>query len=110
MVKYVPKQGDIIFFDFNPVKGHEQGGQRPAVVISEDVFNKYAHMVIVLPISSNVKEFPTHYEIQYPKKIKGSVLCEHVRSIDYHIRNIQYVEKCSDIDFENIIDLFKACI
>ena len=38
--KYIPKQGDIVFLDFTPTKGHEQMGYRPAVVLSNDVFNK----------------------------------------------------------------------
>ena len=37
--KYIPKQGDLVFLDFNPTKGHEQKGFRPAIVISNNVFN-----------------------------------------------------------------------
>ena len=40
MVKYIPKQKDIIYVDFSPVKGHEQGKYRPVIVLSIDVFNK----------------------------------------------------------------------
>ena len=109
MVKsYIPKQGDIVFLDFTPTKGHEQKGYRPAIVISNDTFNKNTKMVILCPITSNEKEFPTHYLLQNSKKIKGSVLCEHIRSIDYEIRNLKYVEKASSEDFENIIDLLNA--
>lgn len=58
--KYIPKQGDIVFLDFNPTKGHEQAGKRPAVVISTNVFNQNTKMIIVCPITSSNKEFPTH--------------------------------------------------
>ena len=37
--KYIPKQGDIAYVDFNPTKGHEQAGARPCVVISNNIFN-----------------------------------------------------------------------
>ena len=38
MVKnYIPKQGDIVYLDFNPTKGHEQREERPVIVISNDV-------------------------------------------------------------------------
>ena len=67
-------------------------------------------MVIVCPITSNEKEFPTHYLLKNTKKIHGSVLCEHIRSIYYEIRNIEYVEKCSDEDLISIIMLTNACI
>lgn len=108
--KYVPKQGDVVFLDFNLTKGHEQSGFRPAVVISNNVFNENTKMVIVCPITSNDKEFPTHYRLENTKKIYGSVLCEHIRSIDYEIRNLKFVEKLSDNDFISIITLLNACI
>ena len=67
-------------------------------------------MVIVCPITSNEKEFPTHYNLQYSRKVKGAVLCEHVRSIDYEIRKLKFVEKINNQDFENIKDLLVACL
>lgn len=96
--------------DFTPTKGHEQKGYRPAVVISNDVFNKNTKMVMLCPITSNDKEFPTHYILHNSKKVKGAVLCEHIRSIDYEIRNLKFIEKTSLIDFENILDLIYVCL
>ena len=108
--KYIPKQGDVVMIDFNPIKGHEQRGYRPAVVISKNVFNENTNMVIVCPVTSNDKSFPTHYRLEDSKNIKGNVLCEHIRSIDYDIRKVKFVEKLSDNDFLSIITLMNACI
>ncbi len=108
--RYIPKQKDIVFVDFNPTKGHEQAGYRPCIVISNSVFNKYTKMVILCPITSNEKEFPTHYILKGTKKVHGAVLCEHIRSIDYEVRKLKFVEKCDDNEFEQIMDLFHACI
>ena len=108
--KYIPKKGDIAFLDFNPTKGHEQAGIRPCIVISNNVFNKNTKMAIVCPITSNEKEFPTHYILSKTKKIHGSVLCEHIRSIDFETRNLKFVEKCNTDDFDNIILLLNSCI
>lgn len=111
MVKnYVPKQGDLVLLDFNPTKGHEQSGFRSAVVISNNTFNKNTKMVIVCPITSNEKYFPTHYNLEDTTKVHGAVLCEHIRSIDYEIRNLQFVEKLSDNDIVSVITLLNACI
>ncbi len=107
---YVPNQGDIVFLDFNPTKGHEQKGYRPAIIVSNNVFNQNTRMVIVCPITSNEKEFPTHYLLKDSIKVKGSVLCEHIRSIDFDIRNLKFVEKSSDFDFENVKNLISACV
>ena len=108
--KYIPKQGDIVFLDFNPTIDHEQKGFRPAVVISNNIFNINTKMVMVCPITSNEKEFPTHYKLEDTKKVHGAVLCEHIRSIDYEIRNLNFVEKLSNNDFISIITLLNACI
>lgn len=108
--KYIPNQGDIVFLDFNPTKGHKQSGVRLAIIISNNIFNYNTKMVIVCPITSNEKEFPTHYLLENTKKIHGSVLCEHIRTIDYEIRNLKFVEKLSDNDFINIITLLNLCI
>lgn len=108
--KYIPKQGDIVLLDFSPTKGHEQAGKRPAFVISNNVFNKYTKMAIVCPITSNEKEFPTHYVLEDAKKIHGTVLCEHIRSIDYETRKVKFVEKASSNDLISVITLMNACV
>lgn len=108
--KYIPKCGDIVLLNFSPIKGHEQDGYRPAIVISNNVFNMNTKLVMVCPISSNDKDFPTHYCLRDSKKIHGSVLCEHIRSVDYEIRKLKFVEKSSDIDFISVIDILYSCI
>lgn len=110
MVKYIPKQGDIVYVDFNPTKGHEQKEYHPAIVVSKDIFNKNTKMVIACPITSNMKEFPTHYLLEDTKKVFGSVLCEHVRSIDFEERKLSFVEKASDNDLISVITLLNACV
>ena len=111
MVKnYVPSQGDIVYLDFDPTKGHEQKRQRPAIVVSNKVFNLNTGLALLCPISSNIKEFPTHYILEDSKKIKGSVFCEHLRSINYNYRRIKFIEKASDNDIISVLTLIGACI
>lgn len=107
---YVPNQGDICFMNLAPTKGHEQSGLRPVLVVSKYNFNKYTNMAVVCPITSNNKKFPTHYELKYVDKVKGSVLCEHVRSIDYCARNLSFVEKLKEEELDEIIDILMGII
>ena len=83
---------------------------RPAVVISTNTFNQNTKMVMLCPITSNNKEFPTHYQLEDTKRVHGSVLCEHIRSIDYEMRNLKFVERLSDNDFISVLTLLNACI
>lgn len=57
---YIPKQGDIIFLDFNPQAGHDQAGQRPGVIVSNDQFFLITKLAAVCPITNTGKEFPLH--------------------------------------------------
>jgi len=80
-----PARGEIWGVDLNPVLGHEQGGQRPALVVSVDAFNAGpAKLMVVLPLTSKAKGIPFHIEIQPPEgglKQVSYVRCEDVRSI-----------------------------
>ena len=61
---YIPDKGDIIYVSFDPTKGHEQAGFRPAIVLSNILFNKFTGMAIVCHITNNTKEFPTIIQLQ----------------------------------------------
>jgi mRNA interferase MazF len=45
-------RGEIRWADLNPVRGHEQGGSRPVLILSQDVFNRHSGTVIALAITS----------------------------------------------------------
>lgn len=49
------KQGEIYLADLNPVKGHEQAGYRPVLIVQNDILNNNLSTVIILPITSNLK-------------------------------------------------------
>ena len=108
MVNYVPKKRDIVFIDFSPIKGHEQSGVRPALVISSQLFNQFTKMALLCPITNNIKEFPTHYELKSSKKVTGAVLCENIRSIDYNKRNVKYIDQISQDEYDEILELIKS--
>ena len=58
MPGYVPKKGDYIAVTFDPQSGHEQKGRRPALVVSNDLFNKHTGLAIVCPITTTRRDFP----------------------------------------------------
>lgn len=85
MVQRQPSRGEIWFVDLNPVRGHEQAGKRPALVVSVDLFNSGpAGLVVVLPITTKDKGIPFHMEIYPPEgglPEKSFIKCEDIRSI-----------------------------
>ena len=87
------KQGDIIKINFNPNKDHEQPGYRPALVVSNNIYNNQTKMAIVCPITNITKGFPLHIELDNRVETTGAILCEHVRAMDIYERGYKYIEK-----------------
>jgi mRNA interferase MazF len=96
MVNY--KQGDIIIMDFDPQKGHEQSGRRPALVLSNNILNQHSSVALVCPITNTNKKHPFHIELDKRTNTTGVVLCDQAKMLDIKARNAQFKEECpSDI-------------
>lgn len=80
-----PRRGEVWHAYLDPVVGREQAGRRPVLVITEDVFNAGpSELVVVLPITSRLREIPSHVVIQ--GGVSGldrpcAIMCEAVRSL-----------------------------
>ena len=79
-------RGDIFFANLNPVKGSEQGGKRPVVILQNDVGNKFSPTVIVAAITSRTRKkanMPTHVHLDNAAHEKNSqVILEQIRTLD----------------------------
>ena len=88
------KQGDIITMDFNPTKGHEQKGHRPAVVVSNNTYNNFARGVaLVCPITNTDRNIALHIKLDDRTKTTGVVMTDQVKALDLTVRNPKFVEK-----------------
>lgn len=77
-----PKRGDVYWVSFDPAQGTEVQKTRPAVIISNDMFNKNLNRVIVAPITSNVKNiFDFDCEVSVQGK-QGKIMLDQLRTID----------------------------
>jgi mRNA interferase MazF len=85
-----PDAGDLIWTDFNPTKGREQAGRRPALVVSAKVFTANTGLAVVCPITSRVRPFPTSVVLPPGLPIAGEILTSHIRSIDTLARPVVY--------------------
>ncbi len=86
MARYVPERGDVVWLDFNPTKGHEQAGYRPALVLSPATYNARSGLMLCCPITSKVKPYPFVVPILGDSDIAGAALADQVRSIDWQAR------------------------
>lgn len=78
-------RGEVWLVDFDPTRGREQAGKRPALIVSANGFNKSpAELVVLMPITSKEKRIVWHVSIQPPEggvKTKSFIMCEAVRSV-----------------------------
>ena len=83
-----PKRGEIVWINFDPVRGHEQGRRRPAVVISPSSFNKKSKLIIVCPLTSVMKAYPFEVLCEFEGK-QGVILTDQIRTFDTRARQIK---------------------
>ena len=102
------KQGDIIKVSFDPNSGHEQAGYRPALVVSNNEFNKRTKLAIVCPITNTDNSFPLHVPLDNRTSTTGVVLCEHVRTLNLQSRKSRFVEKVPDDILKLVTDIITA--
>jgi len=78
-------QGEIWLTDLNPVKGSEQAGLRPVVIISGNLLNQHLQVVIVVPLTTKIKNYKGNPVVQPSKtnglKSESEMLVFHIRSV-----------------------------
>lgn len=101
-------QGDIVKVNFNPQKGHEQAGYRPALIVSNNIFMAKTKLSIVCPITNTDNNFPLHIKLDSRTKTTGVVMCEQVRTLDLNARDYMYIESIPSDLLENILNVVIA--
>lgn len=110
MTPYIPQKGDFIAVTFDPQSGHEQRGRRPALVVSNTLFNKHTGLTIVCPLTNTDRSFPFHVPVGDDPNVTGFVMVEQVKSIDFRARKVNRIGKASDSVLEEVLSILDACI
>jgi mRNA interferase MazF len=108
MSAYVPEKGDFITLSFDPQSGHEQKGRRPALVISNLLFNRATGLAIVCPNTN--RNIPFHLPVPSSSSLTGFIMIEQVKSVDYNARKAKFVQKAPLQLVEDVIALVDVCI
>ncbi len=110
MAGYVPRKGELIALTFDPQSGHEQRGRRPALVVSNDLFNRHTGLCIACPITSTRRDYPFHVAIPDGGAVAGFVMVEQVKSIDYRSRKAKRIGKAPAETLGEVLAILDACI
>lgn len=104
------KQYAIVLVNLDPTIGSEIRKTRPCVIISPDEMNKYLRTVVIAPMTSNLKKYPTRASVKHNGKI-GMIALDQIRTIDktrivksFNSLAATEIKKCKEIIKETFVD------
>ena len=92
VIPYVPEAGDIVLMDFDPQIGHDQGKRRPALVLTDQRYNRASGLAVVCPLTSKRKPYPFALPVSVDQ-VEGAVLVDQLKSLDWSARKTQFHSK-----------------
>lgn len=110
MATYVPRKGDFVAVTFDPQSGDEQHGRRPALVVSNDLFNKATGLCIACPVTNARHDYPFHVSIPEGQDVTGVVMVEQVKSIDFRSRGVKRLGTAPEPVLQEVLTILDAYI
>ena len=110
MTRYIPERGDFVVLSFDPQSGHEQKGRRPALVVSNRLFNQHTGLAIVCPVTNTRRGIPFHVAVPQDSLLTGYIMVEQIKSVDYQSRSIRFIEKAPQETLDEVLAILDACI
>jgi mRNA interferase MazF len=89
---YVPEAGDIVMLDFDPQVGREQAKRRPALVVTDQRYNRASGLAVVCPLTSKRKPYPFALPANIDG-VEGAILVDQLKSMDWQMRNARFHSK-----------------
>jgi len=89
VTSYVPEAGDIVMLDLDPQVGREQANRRPALVLTDQRYNRASGLAVVCPLTSKRKPYPFALPIMIDE-VDGAVLVDQLKSLDWSGRNATF--------------------
>jgi mRNA interferase MazF len=102
MAQYIPTRNDIIWLDFEPVKGKEIGKYRPALVLSSKKYNQQTGLLICCPISTSIRGQAT--EVPVINLDKPSVVASSlIQTLSWKDRNVKKITTAENGVMEDVL-------
>lgn len=105
-----PDVGDVVWLEHDPQAGHEQAGHRPALVLSPKAYNAATGLMLCCPVTTQVKGYPFEVTLVGSKGLKGVVLSDQLRSMDWEIRQAKLTGHAADDVVAEVIAKLKVLL
>ncbi len=102
MVKYIPQRNDIVWLDFEPVKGKEIGKYRPALVLSSKEYNQKSGLLICCPISTSIRGGVTEVPVKnldMPSVVAASL----IQTLSWADRSVKLITTADSGVMEDVL-------
>lgn len=106
--RFVPDSGDLIWIDFDLVAGHEQGGHRPAVVMTPFAYSNKVGLLLCVPCTTQVKGYP--FEVALSGNRDSFALADQVTSVDWRAWKVVKKGTITQLELADIKARAKALI
>lgn len=99
------KQYQIVLINLDPTIGSEMKKTRPCVIISPNEMNKFLKTIIIAPMTSNLKAYPTRIQINYDNR-QGSIVLDQIRTV-YILRVVKVLDALNEKDTTKLKKVLK---
>ncbi|MCC6126062.1 MAG: type II toxin-antitoxin system PemK/MazF family toxin [Pirellulales bacterium] len=108
--RVVPERGDLVWIEFSPQLGHEQGGHRPALVVTPRSYNEASGLMLACPVTSQVKDYPFEVLLPTTLSIKGAILVDQMKCLDWRLRNFKFIEHLPSPTLDEVLSKLDVLI
>jgi mRNA interferase MazF len=89
----LPEAGDITWVELDPIKGTEQSGRRPALILSEFIYHQVSGRAVICPITTSERRWPFNVPLPAGLLTQGVVLVDQIRTVDRSERMFRVIER-----------------
>ena len=98
-------QYQIVLVNLDPTIGHEIKKTRPCIIISPNEMNRYLETIVIAPMTSSSKDYPTRIKVKIGDKT-GWIVLDQIRTID-KLRIVKIFDRLSEIEIKKVKDILR---
>jgi len=99
------KQYSIVLVNLDPTQGSEIKKTRPCVIVSPNELNKYLNTIVLVPMTSNLKQYPTRVAVELDNR-NGMIAIDQIRTVDKS-RIIKVLGKLTKVEIKTCKEVIK---
>ena len=120
---YIPRRGDIVWINFDPQAGHEQANERPALVLSDEQYNRRLRLAIMCPITTRRAPYRRDLDVSIPPGVAirnkdftgfidltGVIQADHIKSLDWLERDARYAGDMPNATVNQVLQIVGTLI